>query len=343
MPRQDGDSGKGKSSGGSGKGKSSRGGGGGGGASSSPTTLPCALKLLAPEALAAAIIGKQGSVIAAIRTNCQARLALTEYGEVYPSTECRVLTAQASTEEQLNNVVGQILEKLEELVSQSNVAETCGVSGELKLKALVPRAAVGGVIGKSGESVKALRESSGAKISIGEPAASGPSADQTVSVTGDAEALEKVLAEVNKQIQALNGESWFSAWVMNPGVQQAGNSAFGANQSYLGSGGWAAQSPGVDLMIRTALNLPPYVMEDSRGFALSCHVPNSLVGGLIGRGGSGTKEIQSMTGTKIGIREIPDDNDNRSLNITGPLANSCAAYMLMMKRYLDAEAQQASW
>merc|ERR1711870_214101 len=87
---------------------------------------------------------------------------------------------------------------------------------------------------------------------------------------------------------------------------------------------------------------PPYVMEDSRGFALSCVVPNKLVGGLIGRGGAGTKEVQNLTGTKIGIREIPDDPDNRSLNIAGPLANTCAAYMLMMKRYLDAEAQESS-
>ncbi len=37
--------------------------------------------------------------------------------------------------------------------------------------------------------------------------------------------------------------------------------------------------------------------EDSRGFALSCVVPNSLVGGLIGKGGAGTREIQTLTGT----------------------------------------------
>merc|ERR1719401_1448488 len=99
------------------------------------------------------------------------------------------------------------------------------------------------------------------------------------------------------------------------------------------------QAQGVDLMMSVAQQLPGYVMEDSRGFALSCVVPNSLVGGLIGRGGSGTKEVQTMTGTKIGIREIPGDPENRSLNIAGPLPNTCTAYMLMMKRYLDGEAQ----
>lgn len=93
------------------------------------------------------------------------------------------------------------------------------------------------------------------------------------------------------------------------------------------------------LMMQVARGLPPYVMQDERGFALSCVVPNRLVGGIIGRGGAGTKEVQSLTGTKIGIREITGDPDNRSMNIAGPLTNTCAAYMLMMKRYLDSEQQ----
>merc|ERR1719271_1305781 len=99
---------------------------------------------------------------------------------------------------------------------------------------------------------------------------------------------------------------------------------------------------GIDIMMRVANSLPPYVMEDSRGFALSCVVPNRLVGGLIGRGGAGTKEVQMLTATKIGIRDIPGDTENRSMNIAGPLANTCAAYMMMMKRYLDAEASASS-
>merc|ERR1719171_1096173 len=95
-------------------------------------------------------------------------------------------------------------------------------------------------------------------------------------------------------------------------------------------------------MMRVAETLPSYVMEDSRGFALSCVVPERLMGGLIGRGGAGTKEVQMITATKISIREIPGDKENRSMNIAGPLANTCAAYMLMMKRYLDAEAAAAA-
>merc|ERR1719401_2117875 len=141
----------------------------------------------------------------------------------------------------------------------------------------------------------------------------------------------------------LKEEAWFAAWAGVSGTVQASISGQGSGGPQLGVGGAPAVfAPGVDVMLRVAQSLPPYVMEDSRGFAMSCVVPNHLVGGLIGRSGAGTKEVQNLTGTKIGIREIPDDPDNRSLNIAGPLANTCAAYMLMMKRYLDAEAQASS-
>lgn len=309
---------------------------------SAPT--PYALKFLAPEVLAAAVIGKGGAVIAAMRQSCQAKIGLTGKNEVYPSTDCRVLTAQAATEESLNEVSKQIVATLVEVVKSSAATEAVGTEGDLKLKILVPRAAVGGVIGKGGAAIKQLREGTSAKISIAEPSGSGPGAEQLFSVAGTAEAMEKVLTEVNHQIQMLSAEQWFSTWSTSTstgGTLSVNYGGYGGGYGGYGSAPLAARgygSPGIDIMIRVAQDLPSYVMEDSRGFALNCVVPNRLVGGLIGRGGAGTKEIQTTTGTKIGIREIPDDPDNRSLNITGPLANTCAAYMLMMKRYLDAEA-----
>lgn len=312
----------------------------GGSKSGSASTSPqCVLKFLTPEAIAAAIIGKGGAVIASIRQSCQAKVVLSDHGEVYPQTDCRVLTAQASTEESLNEVCKQIIAKIEELAKGSG-SEAAGQEGELKLRTVVPRAAVGGIIGKGGSTIKQIRETSGGKISIGDAAGNGPSADQLVSVIGSAEALEYVMKAVNQQIQMLKEEAWFSAWAGSSGAVQAGFSGQGSSGPQLGVGGTPGVfPPGVDVMVRVAQGLPPYVMEDSRGFAMSCVVPNHLVGGLIGRSGAGTKEVQMLTGTKISIREIPDDPENRSLNIAGPLSNTCAAYMLMMKRYLDAEAQ----
>jgi len=349
-------------------------------------TMPCILKFLTPEAMASAVIGKGGAVIANMRQSAQARIGLTEHNELYPGTDCRVLTAQANTEDSLVEVSSQIITKVAECV-QAAPSEQLGQPGELKLKVLMPRAAVGGVIGKGGAAIKQLTEMSGAKISISEANGSGPSAEQTVSITGSQQGLEYVMGEVNRQVQALNQEPWFQTWASTSGAVTSGSGGGGGGSGGSGGSGgrdWggggsgysssASQAPlqapsrssgghgshgghgggggsynggssgnfkatGLDQMFELATSLPSYVMEDSRGFALSCVVPNSLVGGLIGRGGSGTKEVQSLTGTKIGIREIPGDPENRSMNIAGPLASTCTAYMLMMKRYLDAEAQ----
>lgn len=310
--------------------------------------MPCVMKCLVPEVLAAAIIGKEGRVIAQMRTSCSAKLALTEYNEFYPNTDSRVLTAQANDKDALNEVAKQIIGKVSEV---AKTAEGAAAEGNLNFKILVPRAAVGGIIGRGGNTIKQLRETSNAKISISEAVGSGPSAEQVVSVGGTIQALEFVVCEANNQTQMLNSESWFATWAATTGVVYGGYAGYGGSgassygaSSYGSSmrGGNYYSPPGVDTMMQVAHSLPQYVMEDNRGFALSCVVPNALVGGLIGRGGQGTKEVQARTGCEIRIRPCENDEQSRTLQINGPLANTCAAYMLMMKRYLDAEAATQS-
>jgi len=325
-----------------------KGGGGKGAPALRTSTLPHVMKLLCSEELAAAIIGKGGTTIASMRMSCEAKVTLTDHGDFYPGTDCRVLTAQANSEDALHELSRQVFVKVLQLAS-SCAPDAVGTEMELKIKTLVPRAAAGGIIGKGGNMIKQLRDSSGAKISIGDPNGSGPNADQLVTISGSLEALGLVIVEVNRQIRMLNEEPWFASWALTTGTSSVAN----VPRINTGGGGGASghhrpaheppsyTTPGLDVMMRVAQGLPPYVMEDSRGFALSCVVPNSLVGGLIGRGGLGTKQVQMETGAKIEFRDLPGDTENRSLNITGPLPNTCAAYMLMMQRYLESEGRSS--
>mmetsp|Transcript_63028 Transcript_63028/g.111981 ORF Transcript_63028/g.111981 Transcript_63028/m.111981 type:complete len:334 (+) Transcript_63028:113-1114(+) len=301
--------------------------------------MPCVLKFLTPEALASAVIGKGGAAIADMRSKTQTKISLTEHNEFFQGTDSRILTAQGNTEESLMEVSSMILAKVSE-TAQDHASDAVGTPGDLKLNVLVPKVAVGGIIGKGGTNVKNLRENSGGKISISEPVGYGQTAEQVVALGGSEEAIKYILEEVNKQVQALGEESWFEGWANSKQLSTGSAAGLPLSSGSGGKGyGGKGSSSGGNLLIEVAQGLPHYVMEDSRGFALSCVIPNRLVGGIIGRGGNGTKEVQQLTGTKIGIREIPGDPDNRSMNIAGPLANACAAYMLMMKRYLDSEAQ----
>lgn len=283
-------------------------------------------------------------MIADMRSRTSTKISLTEHGEFFPGTDCRILIAQGSTEASLGELASMIIDKVSETAQASQ-----SDSEDLKLSVVVPKMAVGGIIGKGGTNVKQLRENSSGKISISEPAGHGNTAEQVVALGGSQQALEYIMAEINKQVQALGTEPWFDQWAMqktigsNSVFSSSGGKGGGKGEGNSGgsSAGYTGGRAGVDLLTQVAEGLPPYVMEDSRGFALSCVVPNRLVGGIIGRGGSGTKEVQQITSTKIGIRDIPGDQDNRSMNIAGPLPNACAAYMLMMKRYLDSEAQAA--
>merc|ERR1740129_889823 len=79
---------------------------------------------------------------------------------------------------------------------------------------------------------------------------------------------------------------------------------------------------GADMVIRAVKDLPPDVAADPRGFMLRCVLPGHMVGALIGQGGSGTKEVQDFTGTRISILGGVED-PTRIMSIEGPLLNVC--------------------
>lgn len=318
------------------------------------------LKFLATEALAGAIVGPKGSKIAAMRTDNKAGVQLSDRKETYPGTDCRQLTLSCLTEEALLDLTTKILNIQLELISPEEIQknknewsdkESLGKDGELKICLLVPRAAGGGIIGKGGSVIKQLRESSGVKkMVISEPSSPDPAADQMVNIVGSLKACQTVIKEVSKQVQALNGEALFATWLAaTPAATSGGSDAdWGWNDwndwdHSSGGQGWndgrghSSAGQGMDTLVQVARETPRIVLEDTRGFAMSCTVPKNLSGGLIGRRGQNVQSVKEKTNADISIRPIPDDPDHVSLNIVGPLPNACAAYMMMMKLYLDAE------
>jgi len=319
--------------------------------------MVAALKLLAPEELAAAVIGKGGAVITAMRERTQAKVSLSDSGSFFPRTKSRLLKVEASSLEAVADCLAEVLGKLEGC-AQATPSEELGTPGSLKLSVVMPRAAVGAIIGKGGATIKKLQETSGAKISVSDAMSRGGSADQVVACTGSRAALDEVMAAVNTEVQALSEEDWFQGWASagvprgddgwqdweappSKGKGKGKGKGKDKDTSSWSYSGWDdyPQSQTVTRMLDIAHELPPYVMQESRGFCVSSVVPNQLTGGLIGRGGSGVKQVESRTGCKITIRDIPDDPGSKTMSITGPLASTCAAYMMMMGRYIEAEQQ----
>jgi len=127
---------------------------------------------------------------------------------------------------------------------------------------------------------------------------------------------------------------------MMGGMNIDATGAMGVGNGMGGANGSLGESS-IDILHSALQMIPPHVAEDARGFSLRCAVPNRLANGLLGKGGSIAKEVRDMTGARIDIPNNPNDAESRAMSITGPLFSTVAAYIYMMKQYLEIEAAGA--
>merc|ERR1740121_2370563 len=95
---------------------------------------------------------------------------------------------------------------------------------------------------------------------------------------------------------------------------------------------------GQNLVMSAAQELSPEVAADPRGFMLRCALPGQMIGKLMGQNDASAKEVQDFTGAKISVSGNPSE-PTKILSIEGPLLKVCAAYMMMMVRYINAEQE----
>merc|ERR1719444_454298 len=124
------------------------------------------------------------------------------------------------------------------------------------------------------------------------------------------------------------------------GMSVDAGGAMGVGNGMSGANGTMGDSS-MEILQSALQMIPPQVSEDPRGFSLRCAVPNRLVQGLLGKGGVVAKEVRDMTGARIDIPNNPNDPDSRAMSITGPLFSTVAAYIYMMRQYLEIEASAA--
>merc|ERR1740116_122960 len=95
---------------------------------------------------------------------------------------------------------------------------------------------------------------------------------------------------------------------------------------------------GEELVSTVMKEMPSYVTQDQRGFVLHSAVPARLVDHLVGSGGAVARQVMSTSGTQIAVKGGANPQ-SRIMSIEGQLFNICAAYMLMMRRYIEVERE----
>ncbi|XP_050420080.1 far upstream element-binding protein 1 isoform X2 [Adelges cooleyi] len=153
---------------------------------------------------------------------------------------------------------------------------------------MIPGAKVGLIIGKGGETIKMLQESSGAKMIVIQDGPNSQESEKPLRISGETSKVEHAKKLVYDMLGGLNDKD-------------GGSSNFDQNGS-----NWNGSNNG------------DYGNHSGYGGKVEVGVPKQVVGLVIGKGGDMIKKIQSETGAKVQFINLNEDTpDDRRCLITG--------------------------
>lgn len=301
---------------------------------------PCYLKMLVNNMVAGSIIGKNGAVIASIENNSGAVLKLSSPNVHFPGTQERIV-AMSGSQEQLNNAILIILEKIREVagtvqqpeMSEVDMLDMQGGAGRLLTKLALPKSSVSAIIGKGGQQIKELQETTGAKIQIS--SREEGLNERTVTIQGAFESVQNATLTIAASVQTdPNLKDHMYLNYSRPGMMGGG---FGG-QMGLG-GGFSAGGATGGMSIGQNSGFGPLGQGAMGDFNPRCEVvvfiADDAVGTVIGKGGAVLNEIQSQSGARVQISSKGDlipGTTERKCTILGPMSCVHAAHYLLLQR-----------
>jgi len=267
------------------------------------------LKLLIPNYVAGALIGKGGALMTELKEKHGGNIRLSANRECYPGTVERVatLTGQHTEIIELNNY---IIEKVEEGTSK----QPMDLERRDEVKIVLTNAAAGLLIGKGGLTIKAIQDESQAKISIGNMEQASVPGERILTMSGTKDQRTEACRQIIEKIcsDASNMANTKLRY-MNGGI--------GLN---------AAQETGVGSV------------QQSRGTVflttkveVQMEVPEVLVGPIMGKQGQNIYGLSQRSGARFHFSEkneyAPGTTD-RILKITGDMNQAQLAYNLVNEK-----------
>ncbi|XP_007888851.1 poly(rC)-binding protein 3 isoform X4 [Callorhinchus milii] len=171
-----------------------------------------------------------------------------------------------------------------------------GLNVTLTIRLLMHGKEVGSIIGKKGETVKKMREESGARINISE----GNCPERIVTITGPTDAIFKAFAMIAFKFEE---ETKISS-TLELSTSQGGETV----------SGYKVETMGKD--INNSMTNSPATSKPP--VTLRLVVPASQCGSLIGKGGSKIKEIRESTGAQVQVAgDMLPNSTERAVTISG--------------------------
>eukprot|EP00930_Biecheleria_cincta_P079136 TRINITY_DN6685_c0_g1_i1.p1 TRINITY_DN6685_c0_g1~~TRINITY_DN6685_c0_g1_i1.p1 ORF type:complete len:411 (-),score=93.95 TRINITY_DN6685_c0_g1_i1:69-1301(-) len=377
--------------------------GAGGGDKQMRTHVGMAVKLLVSQKEASQLIGRGGATSRQISEMSGAKIHLSGLNEFYPGTQMQEVGLRADSGDAVANGVLQIFMKLSEETGKIMGGEPDVEEGGARVHFILPTTSARNLIGRGGENIKMIRQSSGMKVHVEELViGNGDLAEQVVSLAGPVLGIQEALPRILERVAEVSSQPWFSRWALN--VHAAGGDAavsvkgvgkgkhkdyggcsgysggrdWGGGKDWAGGGGYsggcggkggkgdykgksgsksgqqfgnglqklgsgaAATTENIDMLSAAVSALPASLANTGdRSQTLTFNCPAELVSALIGKGGSGTKQIAINTDTKVMVRDIDGNDQEKAVVIRGNVVNVASAYMHVAGRLCSIQGQVA--
>ncbi|WWC86970.1 uncharacterized protein L201_001851 [Kwoniella dendrophila CBS 6074] len=282
---------------------------------------------------ASIIIGRGGAHVNEIREKSSARVTVSES---IPGNPERILNVSGPLDS-VAKAFGLIVRRIND--EPFDVASVPG-SRAVTIKFIIPNSRMGSVIGKGGSKIKEIQEASGARLNASEAMLPG-STERVLSVSGVADAVHIAVYYI--------GTILLEYQERNPGAATGSYRQAGARGGPGGQGGpgGAGGYGGQQQQQQPHFNNkdpnapPPPGMQTQQIF-----IPNSLVGAIIGKGGSKINEIRGQSQCNIRVTDpgtaapgTVANPEERLVTITGYPHNINTAVSLLYARVEQERAK----
>jgi polyribonucleotide nucleotidyltransferase len=253
------------------------------------------LKMLVPENIAGAVIGKAGATIAELQEESGARIKVSQASDFYPGSSDRTIVLSGFLE---NVIKGQVL--IWQKISEVSVCFISFISLKPEMhcvqfrkprfneefpssstmgKLSIPNECGGLIIGKAGATIRTIQQESSARVQIAskENNESRITRERVISISGPVQACVRATEMIVIKMAEDPSASY-----------QNKTTSYGV----MGMGGGR-------MMNSSRIALPSGAETVSATSTITMKVPDTMVGHILGKRGATMREIQQMSGANV--------------------------------------------
>jgi len=139
-----------------------------------------------------------------------------------------------------------------------------------------------------------------------------------------------------RNLTPIGGGNWSDGWTRPEEVMPYGAMSPEVAQQVAyaqEAAGWGESPAAMDMVSHAVQSLPMSCLgSNGKSQRVLFNIPAACVSAIIGKGGSGVKEISAGTQTKIMIREIVDKQDEKQVTLLGDALGVVSAYLHIVGR-----------